>query len=355
MIHKGFVCVKHSNTRSIFQFNRSQWNTCLLSIVILILLSLACHQSTVVSQDTSVQSTDSSSNSLDNDSASQNPTSHWLWPIAEDPQLGLRLNDTFGPRIQTAQNRYDFHRGIDISREVGTPIYAIADGEISIAGEHPSYQDTTIQIKHPQEDGSFLISHYTHLSEVIDGLEVGQYIQKGEVIAYSGQGSSSYPHLHFELRHSLDGLSFQRNAIHPLQFLPYLSEGGPSINLDELQRNADGLTEITATISISSLELDLLRVQLTITTETGSPIIQKQLDFNEWNATHTDTSILDNPELYDIIITPEDFNVQAADEWRLRLQFIALDIPTDQSFQGHFSISDTKGHEAQLTFEIPQQ
>ena len=104
-----------------------------------------------------------------------------------DPELGLRLNDSFGPRIQTSSGLYDFHRGVDISRAVGTQVVAVADGEVTIAGEHASYQDTTAQIRHTLEDGTFLISHYTHLFSVTEGLEVGDVVRRGAPIASSAQ------------------------------------------------------------------------------------------------------------------------------------------------------------------------
>ena len=55
-------------------------------------------------------------------------------------------------------------------------VVAVADGEVTIAGEHESYRDTTVQIRHTLEDGTYLISHYTHLSSVTEGLEVGDVV-----------------------------------------------------------------------------------------------------------------------------------------------------------------------------------
>ena len=46
------------------------------------------------------------------------------------------------------------------------------------------------------------ITRYAHMSSVT--VSVGQYVQQGQVIGYSGSsGNSSGPHLHFEIR--IDG------------------------------------------------------------------------------------------------------------------------------------------------------
>ena len=42
--------------------------------------------------------------------------------------------------------RYDFHRGVDIPIQVGTPVVAIDDGTVRIAGSHPAYSDGVVQV-----------------------------------------------------------------------------------------------------------------------------------------------------------------------------------------------------------------
>ena len=61
----------------------------------------------------------------------------------------LPLASPFGPRPLASENdRYDFHRGIDIATDEGTPVFAIADGVVKIAGDHSSYSDPLVQIRH---------------------------------------------------------------------------------------------------------------------------------------------------------------------------------------------------------------
>ena len=42
--------------------------------------------------------------------------------------------------------RYDFHRGVDIPIPIGTPLVAIDDGTVRIAGSHPAYSDGVVQV-----------------------------------------------------------------------------------------------------------------------------------------------------------------------------------------------------------------
>ena len=42
--------------------------------------------------------------------------------------------------------RYDFHRGVDIPTPIGTPLVAIDDGTVRIAGSHSAYSDGVVQV-----------------------------------------------------------------------------------------------------------------------------------------------------------------------------------------------------------------
>ena len=42
--------------------------------------------------------------------------------------------------------RYDFHRGVDIPIPIGTPLVAIDDGIVRIAGSHETYSDGVVQV-----------------------------------------------------------------------------------------------------------------------------------------------------------------------------------------------------------------
>lgn len=125
-----------------------------------------------------------------------------------------------------------FHSGIDIktSEKEGLPIYAVADGYVSRINVSPFGYGNAIYITH--RNG--YVSVYAHLrsfnTAVTKVLRKEQYVSKsfsqniilppdfitvkqGEIIALSGNsGGSAGPHLHFEIRDSLERI------INPLHF-----------------------------------------------------------------------------------------------------------------------------------------
>ncbi len=86
------------------------------------------------------------------------------------------------------------HFAIDIAADIGTPVKSVLDGKI-LFSEWSVDTGHVIIVDH----GDNIISVYKHNSKSLK--EQNDFVQAGEVIAYSGnQGSlSSGPHLHFEL------------------------------------------------------------------------------------------------------------------------------------------------------------
>ena len=272
-----------------------------------------------------------------------NGISDWIWPLDPHPETGVRINDTFGPRVLTSDGRYDFHRGIDLTREIGTPVYAIASGTVTIAGQHTAYRDTTVQILHETSQDELLISHYTHLSEVAEGLHEGLEVEQGDIVAYTGQGSSSYPHLHFELRRTETGSSYQRNAIHPLSYLDYPDSEAPSITIDHVEINTSAL-RITSTITVTAKETDFLIFSARAYNSVNETIGEQTLDLNQWNSSHTDTSLLDQQELEGVFIDPMEFNVNGYPLWSTTIAFTDFSI-TESVHRIQVSAKDTSGNE----------
>ena len=97
-----------------------------------------------------------------------------------------------------------FHAAEDYIRPAGTPVYAMADGRISLSGRVSGY-GWLILIDHPQAN---LYSLYGHLSPSRWKSESGKEVKRGELIAYLGDtdenGGSKEPpvisHLHFGVR-----------------------------------------------------------------------------------------------------------------------------------------------------------
>ncbi len=99
------------------------------------------------------------------------------------------------------------HPGIDIGVPSGTPIRAVADGTVAIAGPEGGYGNYTC-IDH----GGGLSTCYAHQTSI--SVSVGQHVSQGQVIGISGcTGLCFGPHLHFEVR--VNG-----QVVDPMGYLP---------------------------------------------------------------------------------------------------------------------------------------
>ena len=86
------------------------------------------------------------------------------------------------------------HEGIDIAVPEGTPVRAAKSGTVILASYYGGYGNY-ICVDH----GGGLSTCYAHLSGYASS--TGQRVSQGQVIGYSGNtGSSTGPHLHFEVR-----------------------------------------------------------------------------------------------------------------------------------------------------------
>ena len=87
------------------------------------------------------------------------------------------------------------HYGVDLAAPVGTPIYAPADGIVSLANDDLYFEGAMVLLDH----GQGLISMYLHTDEIL--VEQGQRVKQGEQIATVGsKGRSTGPHLCWRLK-----------------------------------------------------------------------------------------------------------------------------------------------------------
>jgi hypothetical protein len=92
-----------------------------------------------------------------------------------------------------SQHFHSGHNGVDIANDVGTPIHAVGDGEVTISGYTGDYGQW-IRVQHP--DGR--ISEYGHMSR--RDVSVGDHVVAGQQIALMGsEGNSTGPHLHLRI------------------------------------------------------------------------------------------------------------------------------------------------------------
>lgn len=122
---------------------------------------------------------------------------------AADPLPGARRTQGFGnsgfhmaPAASRDGVRYaHYHAGIDLSAAQGTPVRAIAGGEVTFAGRDSS-GSITVKIRHT--DGSE--SLYGHL-EVDPPVRAGQTVEAGTPIGSVGMtGKTTGAHLHLALK-----------------------------------------------------------------------------------------------------------------------------------------------------------
>jgi len=116
------------------------------------------------------------------------------------------LSSTVGTRRDPINGGRDFHEGLDISADRGTPVYATADGTVTAAGYEGGYGNLIV-ITH--EYG--LETRYGHLSKFL--AKTGGKVKRGDIIGYVGStGRSTGSHLHYEVR--VNG-----RLLNPLQLL----------------------------------------------------------------------------------------------------------------------------------------
>jgi murein DD-endopeptidase MepM/ murein hydrolase activator NlpD len=116
------------------------------------------------------------------------------WLPSGMPTEGVTLSSRYGWRIHPIHGDARMHRGIDIPGTTGSPVFATAEGAVTLADWSEGY-GLLVQIDH----GAGLDTRYAHLSSL--AVTQGQRVHKGQVLGYVGStGSSTGPHLHYEVR-----------------------------------------------------------------------------------------------------------------------------------------------------------
>lgn len=127
-----------------------------------------------------------------------------------------RIASGFGYRIDPVYKTTKFHAGLDFSAPQGTPIYATADGTVTIAGSTGNGYGNHVVINH----GYGYETLYGHMVRVKS--HNGQQVKRGEVIGWVGStGKSTGPHCHYEVHKNgekIDPIYFFYNDLSPEQF-----------------------------------------------------------------------------------------------------------------------------------------
>ena len=101
---------------------------------------------------------------------------------------------------------YRKHHAIDYAAPQGTPILAVGDGKVLHTG-YDKNAGRFIRLRH----GSRYESRYIHLSRFAEGIRVGRFVKRGEVIGYVGQtGLATGPHLDFSFYRDGAAVNFRK-------------------------------------------------------------------------------------------------------------------------------------------------
>ena len=111
------------------------------------------------------------------------------------PMAGPYSINGFGMRLHPVLHVYRMHYGVDIINDVGTDVYAAADGVVHFSGRTQGGLGIVVELSH----GYGIASVYGHLSQVL--VPTGKTVKRGELIGRCGRtGLVSGPHLHYEVR-----------------------------------------------------------------------------------------------------------------------------------------------------------
>jgi len=110
-----------------------------------------------------------------------------IWPLAG------WLSSGYGSRKDPFDGSADFHPGLDIAANRGTPVRATADGTVSTAGYNGNYGNSVLV-----EHGFSISTRFGHMSRL--AVREGQQIRRGDVVGYVGStGRATGAHLHYEI------------------------------------------------------------------------------------------------------------------------------------------------------------
>jgi murein DD-endopeptidase MepM/ murein hydrolase activator NlpD len=128
----------------------------------------------------------------------------WVLPL---PPGTFTPTSPFGWRVHPIIHEWRLHTGEDLGSAQGTPVFAVADGEVVAAGPNAGYGNQVV-VQH----AGGVQSAYNHLSAIL--VRVGARVSAGQLVGRVGStGMSTAPHLHFEIRlngQPIDPVPFMR-------------------------------------------------------------------------------------------------------------------------------------------------
>ena len=144
----------------------------------------------------------------------------------EGPVPGHAVVSPFGLRQLPWEGSGRLHEGVDISADAGVPVRVAADGVVVAAGEKGGY-GRYVAVRHAEG----LTTFYAHLGGIGAGVKPGLAVTAGQAVGRVGStGTSTGPHLHFEIRDPED------RPLNPAMFLGRAFAEAGDLPLDKAQR-----------------------------------------------------------------------------------------------------------------------
>ncbi|MBE1277385.1 M23 family metallopeptidase [Enterovibrio baiacu] len=160
------------------------------------------------------------------------------------PIESYRRSSGYGSRTHPVTGNKKFHLGLDLTADIGTPVYAPADGVVEY--KRPSRKKgygNMLKIDH----AFGFMTLYAHLDKF--NVNTGNFVKKGDLIGWSGNtGLSTGPHLHYEVR-------FLGRALDPRRFIAWTPDNFESLFEEEKKVNWASLVKIMENMVATQVQL----------------------------------------------------------------------------------------------------
>ncbi|MFP4173974.1 MAG: peptidoglycan DD-metalloendopeptidase family protein, partial [Candidatus Hydrogenedentota bacterium] len=148
------------------------------------------------------------------------------------PSGAWRLTQGFGKGHDGLRG----HLGVDYAAEIGTPVYAAADGEVVLVQEDDGGDwGNAVIVRHEWPDDTVRHTQYAHLDSIAPHIVEGAMVSVGSRLGTVGKtGKGTGAHLHFEIKEFESGVA------------PVLPPGysGEDFDADEITIEVDGAGEV---------------------------------------------------------------------------------------------------------------
>ncbi|WP_367988271.1 M23 family metallopeptidase [Vibrio sp. NTOU-M3] len=176
-----------------------------------------------------------------------------------------RVSSPFGRRINPISGQRRMHSGVDLTCDMGSAIYAPADGVIESARPSTGGFGNYVTMRH----AFGFTSSYAHLAKF--HVRRGEFVRKGQKIANCGNsGNSTGPHLHYEVHFLGRPLNPENTMTWTPDNFDSLFEKEKKVTWGPLVKMIDDVVRLQVTLTNNAtppLNLDTVKSDTTTETE----------------------------------------------------------------------------------------